>query len=152
MDGSVKRKPANSKGDARTALDSFGVDAVCSAIAERSSLTSIAEDQIGVSIGSLLAWIESDPERSARVREARSAMARVWDEQAEAEIRLADNDLSLRKAKELAHHYRWRASKVSKEYGDRLTHAGDPEAPIAVDASVTVEPGEAYLRMLNGGH
>jgi hypothetical protein len=39
-----------------------------------------------------------------------------------------------------------------KKYGDRLTHAGDPEAPIAVDASVTVEPGEAYLRMLNGGH
>lgn len=40
-----------------------------------------------------------------------------------------------------------------KKYGDRLTHAGDPEAPIGLEHSgaVTLEPGEAYLRMLNGG-
>lgn len=40
-----------------------------------------------------------------------------------------------------------------KRYGDRLTHAGDPEAPIGMEHSgaVTLEPGEAYLRMLNGG-
>lgn len=136
----------------RDALEEFGVDALCSAISERETLTAIAE-RVGVSLGSLLAWIEAVPDRSARVREARQAMARVWDERAEVEIREATDDLGLRKAKELAHHYRWRASKVSKEYGDRVTHAGDPEAPIGLEHSgaIALEPGEAYLRMLNGG-
>jgi hypothetical protein len=40
-----------------------------------------------------------------------------------------------------------------KKYGERLALAGDPEAPIGVEhsGSVTLEPGDAYLRMLNGG-
>jgi hypothetical protein len=44
-------------------------------------------------------------------------------------------------------------SKWDKRYADRVTHAGDPEAPIGLEHSGTValDPGEAYLRMLNGG-
>jgi hypothetical protein len=38
-----------------------------------------------------------------------------------------------------------------KKYGERLALAGDPEAPVQVEATVTLEPGDAYLRMLNGG-
>jgi len=38
-----------------------------------------------------------------------------------------------------------------KKYGERLALAGDKDAPIAVEATVTLEPGDAYLRMLNGG-
>lgn len=40
-----------------------------------------------------------------------------------------------------------------KKYGDRVTHAGDPEAPIGLEHSGAVElsPSEAYLRLLNGG-
>lgn len=115
---------------AREKLDALGVDAVCESIGDRNSLTAIAE-QAGVSIGSLLTWIDADPERSARVREARASMARIWDEQAEAEIRQAGDDLSLRKAKELAHHFRWRAAKVApRDYGERQVLAGDPEAPL----------------------
>jgi hypothetical protein len=40
-----------------------------------------------------------------------------------------------------------------KKYGDRLTHAGDAEAPVQVEHSGTVAlaPSDAYLKLLNGG-
>lgn len=112
---------------AQMALDSYGLDAVCESIVDGKSLTHIAEEA-GASLTRLLAWIDADPERSARVREARTSTARIWDEKAEAEIRAASDDLSLRKAKELAHHFRWRAAKVApKDYGDKLdlNHGGN---------------------------
>lgn len=107
-------------------LDRFGIDAVCEAIADRESLTSIAS-RVGVSIGSLITWLDADPERSARAKEARRATARAWDEAAEATLAHAEDEFGLKKARELAHHYRWRASKISPaEYGDRIQqeHSG----------------------------
>lgn len=112
--------------EARIKLDAFGLDEVCDSIGEGKSLTLIAEDA-EVSIGSLLSWIEADPERSARVRECRSAMARYWDEKSERCIEDAGDEFELKRAKELSHHYRWRASKIApKEYGDKITqeHTG----------------------------
>lgn len=117
-------------GHATDKLDAYGLDAVCEAIANRASLTAIA-GKLEVSIGSLCAWIGATPERSARVREARAATAKLWDEVAEQGIRDARDDFDLKKAKELAHHYRWRSSKIAPaEYGDRTTLAGDPDAPL----------------------
>ena len=106
---------------AREALDAFGIDAVCNAIADRKSLTAIAEE-VGVATSRLLAWIDADTERSARVREVRASTARLWDERAEHLLETAADDMDLKRAKELAHHYRWRAAKIApKEYGDRQT-------------------------------
>lgn len=108
------------KGGAIRKLDAFGIDAVCEALFDRESLTAIAH-KADVSIGSLLTWLEADPERSARAKEARVAMARYWDEKAEAGISGAADAFDLSKAKELAHHYRWRASKVApRDYGDKV--------------------------------
>lgn len=119
-------------------LDAYGVDALCSDVSDTKTLTAIALER-GVSIGSLLAWIEADPERSARVREARARTARLWDERAEEEIRLAPDEMALKKAKELAHHYRWRAAKIApRDYGDKLEvdnkHSG------SVGFSLTINP------------
>ena len=111
-----------SRADAILKLDAIGVDDICDDIAEGYSMTYIAREA-GVAVSSLLAWIEAVPERSARVREVRASMAKVWDEKAEDAIKQAGEDFDLRKAKELAHHYRWRASKIApKEYGDRVDH------------------------------
>lgn len=143
----------NGKGEARAKLDAYGVDSLCDDIGQRKSLTAIAKEQ-GVSIGSLLTWIEANPERSARVREARQAMARVWDEEAEEEIRSAADEFGLRKAKELAHHLRWRASKIGvREYGDRMQLAGDPEQPLhgVSDADLDRMIAEKLSALQGGG-
>ena len=108
------------KDHARIKLDVFGLEALCEAVYEGNSLTSIAE-QIDVSKGSLIAWIASDPDRSARVNLARLETSRIWDEKAERGIELAGDDFELAKARDLAHHYRWRAAKIApKLYGDKL--------------------------------
>lgn len=129
----------------REAMDAFGVDALCEAIGDEKSLTAIAKER-GVSVGAMLVWVEADPERSARVREARSVMARAWDEKAERLLAEAADEFELKKAKELAHHYRWRAKAIApKEYGDRTTLAGDPEAPLQAFGRieiVAVEPAK----------
>lgn len=118
---------------AKQRIDAYGLDAVCDDIIGGNSLTSIAKS-LSVSVGTLLSWVEADVERSARVREARAYTARLWDERAEEGIRLAEDELSLKKAKEIAHHYRWRASKIApREYGDKLELSGNKEAPLTVN-------------------
>ena len=131
---------------AQAALDAYGLDAVCESIITGGTLTFVAADA-GVSLTSLLAWVEADSERSARVREARATTGKLWDEKAETELRDAPDEFALRKAKELAHHYRWRASKVSvKEYGDKTLHAdADGEklaAPTFILQPVSAARGE----------
>ena len=143
------KKAASRRGASRDALDTYGLDKVCGAIMEGKSLTLIAKEAKS-SLTRLLVWIDADAERSARVREARRAMAKVWDEKAEQGITEAADDFELKKAKELAHHYRWRSSKVAPgDYGDRLQHANDPENPMPSSMTVTLEPGEAYRRLLD---
>ena len=45
----------------------------------------------------------------------------MWDERAGDVIQQAADPFELAKAKELAHHYRWRASKIApRDYGDRI--------------------------------
>lgn len=101
-------------------IDALGVDALCDRLCAGESQTSIAAS-LGVGIATLSRWIAADPERSARVREARIAAARTFDEMAEAELRAATDAFALAKARELASHYRWKASKSNpREYGDKL--------------------------------
>lgn len=134
---------------AQDKLDAYGLDAVCEAIVSGGTLTFVAADA-GVSLTRLLAWIEVTPERSARVREARATTGRLWDEKAETEIRDAPDEFGLKKAKELAHHYRWRASKIAaREYGDAVTLKGDKDNPLRL--STTKELTEAQLLALASG-
>jgi len=127
---------------AQDKLDAYGLDAVCEAIVSGGTLTFVAADA-GVSLTRLLAWIEVTPERSARVREARATTGRLWDEKAEAEIRDAPDEFGLKKAKELAHHYRWRASKIAaREYGDAVTLKGDKDNPLRVSRATELSDDE----------
>lgn len=111
--------------EARARLDKVGIDEIVEMIAvEGASLRGIA-NEVGVSAGSLLTWIEADPERSARVRDAREQLAKLWDEKAEDVLQQARDEFTLKKARELASHYRWRASKTApREYGDRVEVKG----------------------------
>lgn len=117
----VKRKPGQVP-TARYKLDAHGLDAVCDEITGGKSLTQISKD-LGIHVSSLLEWVEADAQRLARTREARTRSARIWDERAEQVIAMAGDQFELSKAKELAHHYRWRAKAIApKEYGDKVTN------------------------------
>ena len=130
---------------AQDKLHAIGFDAVCASLSDGKTMTNIAS-AAGVSFGSLQAWLDADPERSARAREARRRAARLWDEKAEAAILSAADPFELARAKDLAHHYRWRASKIApREYGDKLAVGGDEDmGPIKVlrIERVIVQPPE----------
>lgn len=109
---------------ARERVEAAGLDYICTMLAAGEMLTDIAAE-LGVSRFTLTAWMNSDFNRSARAREARRLGAAMWDEKAEVELRKARTPLAMARARELAHHYRWRAAKLSpREYGDRLAPAG----------------------------
>lgn len=104
---------------AMAALNDFGADRICELVRDGVSLTEISE-RVGVSKGSLLRWMHEDLDRSARIHQARRETAWHWDEEAEKTIRRAQNDQGeLTRARELAHHYRWRAAKINPQYGDK---------------------------------
>ena len=131
----VKKLTASEK------LTALGIEAICGRLAAGESQRSIAES-VGVQTSGLCEWLAADAERSARAREARSASARHWDDQAEAAIIAADETLpgSIAKARELASHYRWRASKYApKDYGDKLDLTAN------VNQTMTLDQVEAQI-------
>lgn len=101
-----------------TRFEGLDIDMVCERVVNGETLRAIAESK-GRHRAKLWEWIERDPERSARARAARAVSAVHWDEKAEATVKAAKDPMSLAKARELAHHYRWRASKISPDYGDK---------------------------------
>jgi hypothetical protein len=120
----------------RNKCDAFGLEKMCELIVVGESLTSIAA-RVGVHVSTLIIWSEEDTQRSARMREARRHSGRIWDEKAESGILLAGDKFELDKAKELAHHYRWRAKAIApREYGDKITqeHTGAGGGPITLAA------------------
>lgn len=108
------------KGDQLKKCDDFGIDEIAERLMGGETQTSIAA-VIGVSQATLINWLAADPERSARAREARIAAARSFDDMAEQALKEATDGFTLSRAKELAHHYRWKASKANpREYGEKL--------------------------------
>jgi hypothetical protein len=77
-----------------------------------------------------------------------AATAEYWDQVAVDGIAQAGDPFELAKAKELAHHYRWRASKIApKLYGDKQS----VEGKFTVDwAQVCQEAAEKYKKEEGG--
>ena len=124
------------------------LEELCDRIQGGESQAAVAES-LGVDRAELHRWVAAESQRSARVQLARANSAVVWDEKAEHEIRAAFDPFELSKAKELAHHYRWRASKISPAYGDKVQHGGAEDLPpIAVTGDLTLTPLDAYMRLI----
>lgn len=121
-------------------LDLFGIDWVCDRIGDEATLTAIAREA-SVATATLLNWINLDADRSARVKAARTQMAAVWDERATEVIVAAATPFDLAKARELAQHYRWRASKISPAYNDKVVqeHTGPNGGPVQAIAGGVME-------------
>jgi len=126
--GAVAVKP----GEAEARIDKLGLEALCDRLVAGETMTSICKS-INVTKGSMGRWVALTDERRDRVREARIASAEAFDELAEEGIRNAKNPLALARARDLAHHYRWRSSKVDpRRYGDKLALGGDEDSPLTV--------------------
>lgn len=123
-------------------LDLFGEEWVIDQILAERYMTQIAADA-GSNVASLLRWLDADPERRERVNDARRKCAQLWEERAERLISEAKTPFELTKARDLAHHFRWRASKIAPRiYGDKVTqeHTGAGGAPLMPTTIVLEAP------------
>lgn len=141
---SARKAAAKKQPTVSERIEAFGIEAVCERLSNGMTMTALAEE-IGVTVGKLSQWIASDEEHSARAREARIHAARIWDEKALSVVEQALDPFELQRAKELAHHYRWRASKTApKEYGDKvqteLTGAGGGAIQVASTVTFVLPP------------
>lgn len=101
-------------------LDTITQEPVLSSMAEGIFMADIART-LDIPIDALCKWMAKNPERKALMKEARAIGAEVFDRKAEEVLTEAKDKTSIARARELAQHYRWRASKFSpKDYGDRL--------------------------------
>jgi hypothetical protein len=109
-------------------------DELCELIMSGKFLSEIARDW-GMSQHAIMNWVASDEERAARVREARNISGEAWDREAHrvlAEIPDEAAPGQIARARELASHLRWRASKISTTYRDRQELTGKDGAPLVV--------------------
>jgi hypothetical protein len=115
-----KKGVAKAEAPVVSPLDALGIDEVCDRIVGGESQTSIAISA-GVHVATLCRWLAADPQRSARAREARLASASGSADKAEEVLAAAADPFQLAKARELASHYRWKASKANpREFGEKL--------------------------------
>ena len=101
-------------------------DDIIRRIEDGEALAAIATS-VGRARSKLTEWLQADDERWERSARARTSAAGAWDEKAEQELGDALDPFALAKAKERAHHYRWRASKTAPRlYGDKqqIEHSG----------------------------
>ena len=126
-----KRKIEAATGEAAAAkLDAFGIDWYCEQIVSGKNMNVVAK-LAGVSRRSVYRWLAADADRFNQAQEARLISAEAFDDLAEQCIKEAKSPLAVDKAKALAPHYRWRASKIApKTYGDRQELVGAGGEPL----------------------
>jgi hypothetical protein len=115
------------------ALPPYDLDFVTGKLRDGEDLTEVAR-LLKRTRFSLRDWIANDPVRVAAVAEARREAAHAYVEKAGAVLRglpAGATPAQIAQARELAHHYRWCASKsMPKVYGDK----------VEVEGHVTVDP------------
>jgi hypothetical protein len=132
MPTAKKRAPAKKKAAAKPLTPwqkwtarADSIEDLCDRIQCGDSLTSISAS-LGVHVANLSRWIAADSQRSARAREARIAAAGTFDEMALDELRGAADPFELARAREVASHLRWKASKADpSRYGEKLDVTAD---------------------------
>jgi transposase-like protein len=106
-------------------LDAVGIEAVCDMLLNGVTMSGVAR-HVSVDFATLSRWLAADPQRSARVEESRRIAADVYENMAYEGVIAASDPFELAKAKEAAHHLRWRASKIAPaRYGDKLQHSNN---------------------------
>lgn len=104
----------------QTVFELYGEDWVVEQILAEKTITAICAE-VGVATASYFRWLDAEPGRLERINVVRRQVAQLWEERAETVVREAKTAFELQKARDLAHHYRWRASKIApRQYGDKV--------------------------------
>ncbi len=135
-------KKGQTRTDTMYKLDDIGIDAICDMVIEGVQLRRIATN-VEVPLSTLMYWVAGDPARVLKMNEARTMTARLWDEFAEDILVQAKSVFGLAKGKELAHHYRWRATSIApREYGSTVAQDRTPENPLPNKVIIEVQSGK----------
>ena len=106
-------------------------DIICDRMAEGESLRAICRDVGTPSEGTVRGWAVRDVDGfGERYRAARLLLMDYWADQI-ADI-ADDGDLDPRDRHIRTGVRQWIMSKVSRSYGERLVHSGDPESPVRI--------------------
>lgn len=101
-------------------IELFGEAWVLDQILAERTLVDIC-NEMGTNPMSFFRWQNAEPGRLERVNDTRRQAAQLWEERAATVIAEAKSGFELQKARELAHHYRWRASRIApRQYGDKV--------------------------------
>lgn len=109
-------------------------------------MTEIAKD-LGVGRSTLLAWLASDKERAQRSMDARRLSAAAFDDMALQLLLDAKDAIEVTRAREIASHLRWRASKMDvAQYGNKVGIGGAPGLP-PIDRSWSERTPEEHIEL-----
>jgi len=112
------------------------VNLICEMVAQGKTLRQIQADT-GISMGSMLRWTTM-PEHVEQYARARESAADIFETDIiEAALSCGPESASSDRVKIDA--LKWVAARrAPKKYGDRITHGGDPDAPINHQVGITV--------------
>ena len=128
-------------------------DIICDRLSGGESLTSICKDDGMPAKVTVFKWIRNDAEFANQYARAREAQAEHYlDEIIQiSDDSVLDTDIDPESGNERTNHdviqraklrvdtRKWAMSRLApKKYGDRITHGGDPDAPINHQVGITV--------------
>ena len=98
-------------------------------------------DKFGVSLALMCKFL-TQSEHLARANAARKLSGSIYTDKAEQALKNAPADqIEIARARELAHHYRWKASKVNpREFGDKLDVTSDNKPLISEPLKLIIVP------------
>lgn len=139
------RKPATLAHEAR--LGKLGIEALCDMMREGLSYARIGQ-KLKMPGTRVWKWIQADEERQMLARDALQQSADAADAMAEQvllAIKKGASGAEISRARELAQHYRWRASKRNpRVYGERV----EVDGAIGVAALTEQQVDERLLKLL----
>lgn len=135
-------------------LSAVGMDAIGAHVAGGESLNSFCAIH-GFAYVTVLDWINADAGRAenyARAREARADLVFERLDEVSEQAVAADTAVEVAGLRLKSDNIKWKLARMSPRYSDKLAIGGAADLPaIKTQANVTLEPSEAYKRMLGGG-
>lgn len=143
-------------------------DAICARMADGQSLREVCRADGMPDKKTVLRWVRERAEFRAQYEEARGDLLEHWSDEI---VEIADDSTNDWKERRLQNgetdtvvdteHInrsrlridtrKWLMSKLgARKYGDKITHAGDPEAPLMGEAPDSREVAKAVLAILQG--